>query len=84
MEATKKMMVENLKNSLKERVVKFQFKKKNGTIRTAYGTTNRDVLESNYNFKGGDGPSKHGYTSYWDVEKSDWRCFNENALVAVF
>ena len=83
METTKKTMVENLKKSLKEGVVTFQFKKKDGSIRTATGTTNKGTLEYVYNFKGGDGPSRYGYTSYWDVEKEDWRCFNENELIAI-
>ena len=83
METTKKTMIENLKESLKKGIVTFQYKKKNGTIRTATGTTQREAIESNYSFKGEDGPSKYGYTTYWDVEKEDWRCFNENMIVAI-
>ena len=83
MEATKKAMVDQLNKALKAGVVTFQFKKKDGTIRTAKGTTNLGTINEVYSFKGGDGPSKHGYTSYWDVEKEDWRCFNENQLVAI-
>lgn len=83
MEATKKTMIENLHTALQNGVVKFQFKKKNGKIRTAYGTTNKEVLENNYSFKGGDGPSTYGYTSYWDMEKNDWRCFNNNMIIAI-
>lgn len=83
METTKTMMVENLKKALKSGVVKFQYHKKDGSVRTATGTTNRNTLSENYSFRGGEGPSRYGYTSYWDVDKGDWRCFADNALIGM-
>lgn len=75
--------IKDIKDALKKGVVTFQFKKNDGTIRTAKGTTNLGIINENYSFKGGDGPEKYGYTSYWDVEKGDWRCFSDNRLVAI-
>lgn len=75
--------VKDLHNALQNGTVVFQYIKNNGTLRTAKGTTNRETLEENYSFKGGDGPSRHGYTSYWDVEKGDWRCFDESKFVGI-
>ena len=72
-----------LKKSLKKGIVTFQYQKKDGTIRTAKGTTNVSIIEDNYTYKGGEGPSRYGYTSYWDVDKNDWRCFNENLLIGI-
>lgn len=83
MDTTKKTMVENLKAALKKGVVKFQYTKNDGTIRTATGTTHKATLDENCSFKGGEGPKRYGYTSYWDVDKQDWRCFNDNKLVAI-
>ena len=72
-----------LKKSLKKGIVTFQYKKKDGTIRTAKGTTNVSIIEDNYIYKGGEGPSRYGYTSYWDVDKNDWRCFNEKSFIGI-
>ena len=72
-----------LKKSLKKGIVTFQYKKKDGTIRTAKGTTNVSIIEDNYIYKGGEGPSRYGYTSYWDVDKNDWRYFNEKSLIGI-
>lgn len=75
--------VKNIREALKKGVVTFQYKKNDGTIRTATGTTNLDTISENYTFKGGQGPERFGYVSYWDMDKQDWRCFNESRLVAV-
>lgn len=75
--------VKDLRNALKNGIVTFQYMKKNGTIRTAKGTTQTSTIEENYSFKGGEGPSRHGYTSYWDVEKEDWRCFDEKKFIGI-
>ena len=73
--------VKTLREELKKGVVTFQYMKKDGSIRTAKGTTNVGVIEENYTFKGGEGPSRHGYVSYWDMDKGDWRCFDESRLL---
>ena len=75
--------VKDLHNALKNGIVTFQYMKKNGTIRTAKGTTQTSTIEENYSFKGGEGPSRYGYTSYWDVEKGDWRCFAESRFIDI-
>ena len=75
--------IKDLKEAMKKGVVKFQYMKKNGTLRTATGTMNMNLINDNYSFRGGEGPSKHGYTSYWDTDKGDWRCFNDASLVGI-
>lgn len=75
--------IKSLKDALKKGVITFQFKKKDGSIRTTKGTTNHEIISSNYTPKGGSGPAKYGYTSYWDVDKNDWRCFNNNNLIGL-
>ena len=78
-----KTLVETLKNKLRNGIVTFQYIKKNGELRTAKGTTNSEFLESVAAFKGGHGPKDFGYTPYWDVERNEWRCFDENRVVSV-
>lgn len=73
----------NLRQELRKGIVTFQFEKKDGTIRTAKGTTNPEFLADKYTSKGGSGPERYGYTNYWDVEKNGWRCFDESRLIAV-
>lgn len=75
--------VNDLHTALKNGVVTFQYRKKDGSIRTANGTTKSDIVKENYRFAGGTGPKAYGFTSYWDVEKEDWRCFADSRLVAI-
>lgn len=75
--------VKDLREAMKNGVVTFQYKKKNGTIRTAKGTMNMNIINDEYSFKGGYGPSEYGYTPYWDVEKGDWRCFLDSKFVGM-
>lgn len=63
-------------------VVCFKYMKKDGTIREAKGTTNPKTVSANYVVKGGVGPSKAGYISYWDMDKNNWRCFDPDKLVS--
>lgn len=75
--------VKNIKESLKNGIVTFKFFKKDGSIRTAKGTTKLSTIEEMYYFKGGEGPSRFGYISYWDMDKKDWRCFDESKLIEI-
>lgn len=73
--------VEILKEGLRNGVVVFSYKKKDGSIRVAKGTTNLHFIETKYSFKGGSSyPKRCGYTSYWDLDKNAWRCFDEKHL----
>lgn len=75
--------VKELYEKMSKGIVTFQYLKNNGRIRTAKGTLNPDMVEDNYAFKGGSGPKDYGYTSYWDVEKNDWRCFHDSKFVGI-
>lgn len=71
-----------LTEMLRKGIVKFQFTKKDGTVRTAVGTLKSDVVTAN--LKGGVSTVKGaGYTSYFDVEKDAFRCFAESKLIGV-
>lgn len=54
-------------------VVKFTFKKKDGTIRHAVGTLLSSLI--NYDFKGAK-PAPPTIVPYWDMEKESFRSFS--------
>jgi hypothetical protein len=84
MAGAKAMMIENLKNQMKNGIAHFVFrKKKDGSLREAWGTTNKSLAEKHIN---GRGCSRECFatTAYFDVEKGQWRSFRWESLVAVY
>lgn len=78
----KKVNITELKEMLTKGQVKFQYKKNDGTIRTAVGTLKSSLITNKPS--GGQNKVKGaGYTSYFDVEKDAWRCFAESKLIGV-
>lgn len=68
-----------------EDVVNFTFKKKNGELRHARGTKKMDKIESidEGAIPSGKGAPKTGVITYFDLDKSAWRSFQEESLVSV-
>ena len=68
-----------------EDVVNFTFKKKNGELRHARGTKKMDKIESidECAIPSGKGAPKTGVISYFDLDKSAWRSFQEESLVSI-
>lgn len=73
---------DELKNALKNSICEFVYTKKDGSRRTAFGTTNSSVLDSmgiTNTFTPGisdprkEGLKRAGYISYYDFEKKGWR-----------
>ena len=58
---------------LKTGLCAFQFTKKDGSTRTAFGTLDSSLF--NYEAKGGRSFSSVEYVRYWDFEKNNWRMF---------
>ena len=79
----KAMMIENLKEKLRNGVAHFIFVKKNGEIREAFGTTNAAVAAK---YTNGNGSSREYFktTAYFDIEKGEWRSFRWESIVKVF
>ena len=79
----KAMMIENLKEKLRNGVAHFIFVKKNGEIREAFGTTNAAVAAK---YTNGNGCSREYFkpTAYFDIEKGEWRSFRWESIVKVF
>lgn len=83
MAGAKAMMIESLKKQMSNGIAHFVFKKKDDSLREAWGTTNRSLAEKHIN---GRGCSRENFatTAYFDVEKGQWRSFRWENLVAVY
>lgn len=71
----------NLKRRMAKEVVRFYFRKVDGSLREAWGTLRSDVvpaISSNDNRKKND-----TVQTYFDTEKGEWRCFKRLNLCAV-
>ena len=79
----KAMLIDTLKVKLANGVAHFVFKKKDGSLREAYGTTQRNIASAKTN---GRGVSREFYktTAYFDIECGDWRSFRWENLIQVF
>ena len=79
----KAMLIDTLKVKLANGVAHFIFKKKDGSYREAWGTTQSNIANAKTN---GNGVSREAYmtTAYFDIECGAWRSFRWENLVQVF
>lgn len=79
----KAMLIDNLKIKLANGIAHFVFKKKDGSYREAWGTTQRNIASAKTN---GNGCSRELFktTAYYDIEAGEWRSFRWENLVKVF
>ena len=78
----KKVNASELHEMLCKGKVKFQYKKNDGSVRTAMGTLKSDLITKKP--AGGQNKVKGaGYVTYFDLEKDWWRCFAESKLIGV-
>ena len=85
MQAEKVMLLES---AMLEQAIRFQFKKKDGSIRDAVGTLNRSRMITPegkiWEPKGADRrPEQPLFVKFWDCIAMDWRQFNVFNLIAV-
>ena len=76
-----------LQEKMVEQAVKFQFKKKDGTIRDAVGTRNLEMMVqedgNQYEFKTSGKPECPTTLGYWDLEKKAWRSFTLTSFIGL-
>lgn len=79
----KAMLIDTLKVKLANGIAHFIFKKKNGSFREAWGTTQNNIAKAKTN---GRGMSRECFktTAYFDVECGEWRSFRWENIVQVF
>lgn len=75
-ESLKQISHTDLKKGLKTGSFKFYYRKVNGSLRIALGTLDLDRVPSLQQPKGGTSPGAK--TSYYDLEKGEWRSVSES------
>lgn len=70
-----------LKSEMKKRIVKFYFKKVDGSVREAYGTLNEKLMPA---ITGTDKRTKNDTVqTYFDTERGEFRCFKKANLMSI-
>ena len=71
-------------NALQNRIVRFSYKKTDGSVREAIGTMKPSVL-STLSAKMQSGQKRHstGCIVYFDLEREDWRCFRPENFLSI-
>lgn len=76
-----------LQERMLEQAVKFQFKKKDGTIRDAEGTLRRDLMVQEdgtlWEPKGEAKPEPATVIRFFDCVKGLWRCFTATEFIGI-
>lgn len=70
-----------LKARLTTEKVTFRFIREDGTVRTAYGTRNTELIPEDCRPKGSGNASPLA-TTYFDLDLSQWRSFRADRLIA--
>lgn len=73
-------LVEKLLLKMRSGIAEFDFVKRDGTIRHAFGTKLQSLVKDKV--VGGEGPA--GVISFWDVEKAQWRSVRPHTIVKVY
>ena len=69
-----------LKDAMKQRIVKFYFKKVDGSVREAYGTLKENLIPAT----SGDNRKKNDTVQvYFDTERQEYRCFKKANLLNI-
>lgn len=75
-------MINELKKRLKDGEVSFTYRKKDGSLRTARGTTKMDSVPEEHQPKGGYS-SPDNVCRYYDINSEGWRSFLNENLVSI-
>lgn len=75
-------MINELKKRLKDGEVSFTYRKKDGSLRTARGTTKMDSIPEEHQPKG-NYTSPDNVCRYYDINSEGWRSFLNENLVSI-
>ena len=68
-----------VRTRMRDGIVKFYFRKVDGTMREAYGTLQERLIPAHTD---GQGRKKNDTVqTYYDTEKQDWRCYKKANIV---
>ena len=79
----KAMMIALLKEKMNHGVAHFEFMKKNGEIREAWGTTQSNITSAKTNGRGYN-KELDNCIAYFDCIKGAWRSFRYESLIKVY
>lgn len=79
----KKVSLSVLRNMLKKGMVKFEYKKKDGTIRKAEGTLNKSLIPEIDKEEGAETDFPKECFGYYDLKKDDWRMFLRDNFIGI-
>ena len=68
-----------MRKELRDNIITFKFKKRNGEIRTAHGTLHPDYLPK---MRGG-APRPEHQMVYYDLDKNSWRSFRSYSFIKI-
>ena len=68
-----------MRKELRDNIITFKFRKRDGSIRTAHGTLHPDYLPP---LKGG-GPRPEKQMVYYDLDKEGWRSFRSYSFIKI-
>lgn len=81
------VLLDELKKRMKDDVTHFTFKKKDGTVRQAYGTRASEVIVRHEGAMLPPDEKKQrqsfGTFPYYDIERQAWRCFKLDGLMDI-
>ena len=80
---TKKVSLTTLRSMLKRGVVKFEYKKKDGTIRKAEGTLRKSLIPDIDKDGGTESDFPESCFGYYDLEEDDWRMFLRDNFIGL-
>lgn len=75
--------IEDLKKQMRNGVVEFSYKKKDGSTRLAKGTLNFDVMGEENQPKTGVDYDSNDTTRYFDVDSNGWRSFKNDNFIEI-
>lgn len=75
--------ISELKRRMQKEIVEIEFRKKDGSITRRFATTMGSLAKQHINGRGISGDDRNVVT-FWDCERSAWRCFQVQSLVKVY
>lgn len=72
-----------LRMMMRDGEVKFKYEKKDGSIRTARGTTKNDLIPDDHRSESKKRKSTDTILAYFDLDKEEWRCFRKENFLGI-
>ena len=77
-----KITEEGIKRILASGDVHFTYRKKDGTVREAYGTRNTNIINEYNASPKGNSSEKDGVITYYDLDLNGWRSFKVENFIS--